>query len=90
MNLERRKWIVENSGHCTLEGSRTGVAGYGNEDSAGLAPGFGGFWEVDWETAERAVMGDGKFYSKDVRFVSWQWLGFGEPVPEPLKRYKTW
>ena len=90
MNIERRKWIVEHSSHCTLEGSKTSVAGYGNEDHAGLAPGFGGFWAVDWKTAERVVLGDGKFYARDVRFISWRWLGYGEPVPEPLKVYETW
>lgn len=89
MDEERKKWIVDNSDGCTLEGSPTTVAGW-KTDIASLAPRFGGFWHTTWETAERVVTGDKKFYAKDVTFVSWQWLGVSDPVPDALKHYERW
>ncbi len=86
MDETRKKWIVENSQGCTLEGSATSVAGW-KTDAAGLAPGFGGFWSTSWETAERVVMGDKKFTAADVRLSSWLWGGYGEEVPAPLAHW---
>lgn len=86
MGEARKKWLVENSQGCTLEGSPTSVAGW-KCDTACLAPAFGGFWEVDWETVERVLAGDRNFTAADVRFISWRWYGFGDEVPEKLKHY---
>ena len=86
MDAERKKWLVDNSEDIMLEGSPATIGGWRNE-YAGLAPRFGGFWRVEWEVVERVLANDRNFTAQDVTFLSWRWLGFGDPVPESLQHY---
>lgn len=82
-----RKALVESQKPLTLEGVKCNLGGWSNP-VASLAPHFGGFWNVSWETVERVIAGDGNFTAQDVTFVSWRWLGLGEDVPPALEHYK--
>lgn len=87
MDEAKKRQLVDYSKEgCTLEGSPTTVAGLKN-DEASLAPHFGGFWRVSWETVERVLSNDRNFVASDVRFVSWLWQGLGDEVPVALRCY---
>ncbi len=88
MNETKKKWLVENSQDVTLEGIPCSVAGW-KTDIACLAPDFGGFWHVEWETVERVLANNRNFTSQDVRLNSWAWLGIGTEIPQTLQYYST-
>lgn len=87
MEEKKRQRLIERSDGATLEGSPCSVAGWKNPRTASLSPDFGGFWRTSWETVERVLSGDKNFVARDVRFISWQWLGVGDEVPDALKCY---
>lgn len=86
---QRREELVNMSDDgVTLEGSPCHVAGWKCPDYASLSPDFGGFWRASWETVDRVLSSDDKnFLARDVTFVSWQWIGLGNEVPDALKHY---
>ena len=85
MDESRKRELVENSKGCTIEGSPAWVGGWRNSE-ASLAPDFGGFWIVDWETVDRVLSAENHdFKASDVRFHSWRWLGIGDEIPEAIK-----
>jgi hypothetical protein len=83
MNKSRKRWLVEHSRGCTLEGSPTSVTGWRNWEAT-LAPDFGGFWRASWETVDRVLTTTRNFKASDVRLHSRQWLGFGDEIPEQI------